>query len=51
MAKNNPKQDGKAIDKMARTKAVNHVEREERRDAGNDSKHTRDGGTNRRNWR
>lgn len=51
MATNDPKADGEAIAKLQRTKAVNRVEREERRDAGNDSKHTRDGGTNRRNWR
>lgn len=49
--KPDPKQDAKAISKLGRTKAVNRVEREQRRDAGNDSKKTRDGGTTRRNWR
>lgn len=49
--KPDPKADAKAIRKLGKTKAVNRVERENRRDAGNDSKHTRDGGTNRRNWR
>lgn len=49
--KPDPKQDAKALAKLARTKAVNRVEREERREAGNDSRKTRDGGTTRRNWR
>lgn len=51
MAKNDPKKDGKAIDKLQRTKRVNKVERDANRSDGKDGKHTRDGGTNRRNWR
>lgn len=43
--------DGKAIDKLAKTKAKNKTERVQRRLEGNDSARTRDGGTNRRNWR
>lgn len=49
--KPDPKADGKAIDKLQRTKQVNAIERRERQDGGNDSRHTRDGGSKRRNWR
>lgn len=43
--------DAKAINKLAETKANNKTERVQRRLGGNDSARTRDGGTNRRNWR
>ena len=44
-------EDGKGIDKLVKTKRDNKLERTQRQLAGNDSKKTRDGGTNRRNWR
>lgn len=49
--KPDPKADAKGIKKLKTTKAVNRIERVERADGGNDSAKTRDGGTNRRNWR
>jgi hypothetical protein len=49
--KPDPQADGKGIGKLNRIKAVNRIEKSQRQEAGNDSKHTRDGGTNRRNWR
>jgi hypothetical protein len=49
--KPDPKADAEGIKKLKTTKAVNRIERSERQEAGNDSAKTRDGGTNRRNWR
>lgn len=49
--KPDPQQDGKAIDKLQSTKKANSLEGTQRRLAGNDSKKSRDAGTNRRNWR
>lgn len=49
--KPDPEADARAIAKLRRVKQMNAVERRERQDAGNDSKHTRDGGSKRRNWR
>jgi hypothetical protein len=46
-----PKKDAKAIKKLKATKKANSLERTQRRLEGNDSKKTRDGGTNRRNWK
>lgn len=49
--KPDPKKDAKAIRKLNETKQRNAIEREQRRLEGNDNRRTRDGGTNRRNWR
>lgn len=48
--KPDPKQDAKAIKKLKTTKKANSLEGTQRRLAGNDSKKSRDAGTNRRNW-
>jgi hypothetical protein len=53
MAKHTPREqfDPKKIQKLNRTKAVNRMEREIDRSEGRDTRRSRDGGTNRRNWR
>lgn len=45
------KEDGKSIDKLAKTKKNNSIQATGERLEGRDNKRTRDGGTNRRNWR
>jgi hypothetical protein len=49
--KPDPQADAKAIKKLQETKAANKVERAIDRVDGRDTRKTRDGGTNRRNWR
>ena len=51
MAKPDPNKDAAAIRKLNVTKKANSVERTDNRLRGKDGKHTRDGGTTRRNWK
>lgn len=45
------KEDAKAIEKLANTKKRNSIQSTGEKLEGRDNKRTRDGGTNRRNWR